>query len=150
MHVPESGGLVVGQVQDGNNNNPLTGAMVSNGSGETANAVTTADDPAVGDAFFTLFSPAATQPITATHPSYAKDVQSVNVPLFGSVEQNFSLSAGLLVANPNFLDVTLELGQSHTENIDLGNQGGAQRSSLSSNWIRAPHRWVRWKNLKTG
>jgi hypothetical protein len=118
-----SGGLVVGQVLDGQTGLPLPGAAVasSQGSGEAA----ATDDPAAGDAFFTVFAPSGAQPITGSMPLYTQQVSSVAVPAGGAVAQDFSLAAGSAAAEPQALSVTLELGQVTTAALEIQNLGGA-------------------------
>ncbi len=88
---PQAGGLVVGNVSDAMTGASLTGAVVSNDSGRVFTTTTT-PDPAVGDAFYTLFSPAGTRTLTATMSGYAPGVAGVAVAAGSTVRRDFALS----------------------------------------------------------
>ncbi|MDW8069660.1 MAG: S8 family serine peptidase, partial [Anaerolineae bacterium] len=125
---PQPGGLVVGNVYDANTGAALTGAQVTNDAGETFIAAAT-PDPAVDDAFFTLFSPAGDRVFTATMASgYAPDVRTVSVVANDTVLANFYLQAGYLSYAPPGLEVTLEMGDSATLPLTLTNSGGIPAS----------------------
>ena len=127
---PADGGLVVGNVYDAPLGGPLVGAVVSNDSGEETIAVAT-DDPAVDDAFYTLFSPAGARVFTATMAGgYADEVVDVVVVDGGTVAQDFYLAAGYLVPSPEGFEVTLESGGNAKRWLTIENQGGADASFL--------------------
>ncbi len=86
-----AGGLVVGNVFDALTTASLTGAVVSNDSGRVFTTTAT-PDPAVGDAFYTLFSPAGTRTLTATMSGYTPGVASVAVAAGSTVRRDFALS----------------------------------------------------------
>lgn len=89
---PTAGGLVVGNVYDEATSSPQVGSVVQNESGRSFQAAATPGDPAVDDAFYTLFSPAGTQVFTATGTyGYAADVESVAVVVSDTVGQDFYL-----------------------------------------------------------
>jgi uncharacterized membrane protein len=125
--VPDPGGLVVGNVYDANTGAGLTGARVANDSGYQTVALATPDDPNVGDAFYTLFSPAGSRVFTATvtRAGYQPDVKTVTVVQSDTVRQDFYLPAGFLDITPNSIAVTLTLGMSRTIPLTLTNSGGA-------------------------
>jgi uncharacterized membrane protein len=125
--VPDPGGLVVGNVYDANTGAGLTGARVANDSGYRTVALATPDDPNVGDAFYTLFSPAGSRVFTATvtRAGYQPDVKTVTVVQSDTVRQDFYLPAGFLDITPNSIAVTLTLGMSRTIPLTLTNSGGA-------------------------
>ncbi len=121
---PQSGGLVVGNVFDENTALPLNGATVAS-SQMSALSQATPVDPAVEDGFYTVFSLAGTQPVTATLATYGQDVQSPNVVTGGAVWQDFSLAAGLLAPNPGAVSITLDMGDTGSSSFNLDNQGNA-------------------------
>jgi hypothetical protein len=88
---PQAGGLVVGNVSDAMTGASLTGAAVSNDSGRVFTTTVT-PDPAVGDAFYTLFSPAGTRTLTATMSGYTPGAASVAVAAGSTVRRDFALS----------------------------------------------------------
>ena len=120
---PESGGLVVGDVFDANTLDDLTGATVENEAGYNTTAQETAD-PAVGEGFYTLFSPAGEQTFTASFTdAYSSDVEVVDVVDGSTVAQDFYLGAGWLVPDPDALSVDVELYQTDTVPLNLYNLG---------------------------
>jgi hypothetical protein len=125
--VPQAGGLVVGNVYDGNTGDPLVGAVVSNDSGEMTAALATPDDAKVDDAFFTLFSPAGSHLFTATIATdgYGADIVTASVLQSDTVRRDLALPAGRLTASPGSLAVTVTLGYSATLPLQLENDGGS-------------------------
>jgi len=119
---PTDGGLVVGNVYDANVSQPLTGAEVANDMGDTTTAAFT-PDPAVDDAFYTLFSPSGAHDFTASNDGFLDDVATVNVVDGGTVAQDFYLDAGYLVVTPDGVEVTLEAGANSKQWLSLENQG---------------------------
>jgi len=123
---PTDGGLVVGNIYDGNYPTvALNGATVVNAAGGKTTAMATPLDVAVDDAFYTLFAPSGAQVFTATLKGYHPDVATVTVLDAATVEQDFQLPAGLLVATPDGVAVTVELGFTDNATLNLGNTGGA-------------------------
>ncbi|MCP4286757.1 MAG: hypothetical protein GY792_20325, partial [Gammaproteobacteria bacterium] len=91
---PTDGGLVVGNVYDDNTLAALNGAMVDNEDGFMAETVETPLDPAVDDAFYTLFSPSGSKVHTATLAApYGPDIIGVTVVQSDTVGQDFYLGA---------------------------------------------------------
>ena len=125
---PRPGGLVVGNVYDGNLGEPLVAATISNDDGETVISSSTADDPAVDDGFYALFSAAGRHTITATMGSYGGKVAMVDVLPDDTVEQDFYLAAGRLSAAPEALEVSLSMGGVVSSSISLINDGGLAAS----------------------
>ena len=123
--LPKPGGLVVGNVYDNNTGDLLTGAQVQNVGGEMATAVNT-PDPAVEDAFYTIFAPAGSTTLTATFGSQY-DAAVANLAIVDGTTQlyDFDLSAGWLAADPDSLTVSVELGGTGSATFDLDNLGNA-------------------------
>jgi subtilisin family serine protease len=121
---PQAGGLVVGNVYDGNTAASLVGATIENESGGFTTAAATPLDPNVEDGFFTLFSPTGAQLHSAAMPGgYGLDEKTVNVINGGVVNQDFYLPAGWMAANPESVEVTLPVGGSFTRPLTLANDG---------------------------
>jgi subtilisin family serine protease len=119
----QPGGLVVGNVYDGNTLSPLAGATVSNDSGHLTTTQIT-PDPAVDDGFYLLFSPPGDHPFTASmEGGYGSEVIAVTVVQSDTVPQDFTLGAGLLDADPDALAATLGMGVSTTLQLTLENLG---------------------------
>ncbi|MCK4832718.1 MAG: DUF4394 domain-containing protein, partial [Anaerolineales bacterium] len=125
---PRPGGLVVGNVYDGNLGEALVGATIRNDDGETVISSSTADDPAVDDGFYTLFSAAGRHTLTATMASYGGKVAIVDVLQDGTVGQDFYLAAGRLTAAPEALEVSLRMGGVISSSVSLINGGGLAAS----------------------
>lgn len=124
---PSPGGLVVGNVYGGHTGEPLIGATVANDSGDSATAAVTAD-PAVDDGFYTLFSPAGTHAVTATHYHYGPGVASPTVVQSDTIRQDLELPAGRLSYSPAGLAITLTWGASLTLPLTLTNVGDVAAS----------------------
>jgi uncharacterized repeat protein (TIGR01451 family) len=121
---PDAGGLVVGNVYDGNTMDALVGAEVTNEDLLLFVTEATPDDPAVDDGFYTLFG-STSQYFTATITGgYGPDTEMVTVVDFDTVDQDFYLPAAWLDADPSPLHVTLDWGTGITETLDLSNNGG--------------------------
>jgi hypothetical protein len=131
---PQAGGLVVGNVYDENTSDTLSGAQVENDGGYMATAVDTPNDPAVDDAFYTIFAPEGSNVLTATIAGgYGADVAMLNVNDGETVGQDFFLPAGWLTVDPAAMNVTVELGSMATYPLTLTNNGGlAADFTLSS------------------
>ncbi len=119
---PQEGGLVVGNVYDANLGTPLAGAQVTNDVGMSTLTAPT-DDPAVGDAFYTLFSPAGLHELTASYPDYAPVTDTVDIQADGTVLYDFFLPAGLLMADPGSLQTDMLLGDVQEGPLELNNNG---------------------------
>ncbi|MBN2002565.1 MAG: S8 family serine peptidase [Anaerolineae bacterium] len=122
---PAPGGLLVGNVYDGNYPAvSLTGAKVTNATGDRVVATETPEDSAVGDAFYTLFALAGTQTFTATMKGgYGPGVTTLTMSNGATVAHDFSLHAGLLSTAPDGIAATLELGYTRTTTLNLANAG---------------------------
>ncbi len=123
---PTDGGLVVGNVRDGYTSDPLTRANIVNDAGYAAVADVTLD-PAVDDAFFTIFSPFGTHTFTATQYHYGPAVLSVTIPSgsgsLPTVYQDFDLPSGRLSYTPAALTVTIPWEGYATRPLTLTNNG---------------------------
>jgi hypothetical protein len=121
---PTEGGLVVGNVYDLNTSAPVNGAWVTNETGSLGYAVETPDDPAVDDAFYTVYSLSGSQVHTATFDLYGEDVQTVGVVDFDTVGQDFYLPSGFIITDPTAYNVSLELGTNTTLPLTITDIGG--------------------------
>jgi PKD repeat protein len=122
---PTNGGLVVGNVYDGNIGVPLAGAAIENEDGYATTSAATPDDPAVDEGFYTLFSPAGSKTFTATLTDYGAAVDLVAVALNDAVLHDFNLSAGWLDATPDGLHATVNMGAADSLTLTLDNLGGS-------------------------
>ncbi|MGH3509944.1 MAG: carboxypeptidase regulatory-like domain-containing protein [Nocardioidaceae bacterium] len=120
------GGLVAGNVRDGNNNQPINGAKVASDTHADEFGVTapTPDDTAVPDGFYWLFSSdTGRTPFTATDGRYTPAHARVNVPADYVVHKNWKLAAGHLTVTPGAVSVTEQLGVSKSRSVTFGNDG---------------------------
>ena len=121
--LPQPGGLIVGSTNDLNTGQLLAQANLANDAGYTAQSQ--AVDGGLAS-FYTLFSPAGSHTLTATHPGgYAPAAANVNVLAGAAVQQDLALPAGRLESTPAALAVTIELGQALTTTAWLSNTGSA-------------------------
>jgi len=123
--VPQPGGLVVGNVFDGNTGDGIDDVVVDNEAGYTTMSRGTAADEAVSEGFYTLFSPSGSQTFTATLPDsgYGADVDSVTVVQSDTVRWDFDLPAGRLTIGPESFSTVLEMGDSTSLDVTLDNDG---------------------------
>ena len=122
------GGLVVGNVSDGNTGDFVNGATVASDDAPADRATTAATpaDPNVDDGFYVLFSSlTGSHPLTASAKNYNPDTQTTNVVLGGTVRQDFSLAAGRLTATPPTIEVTVPMGGTGDSTLTVGNDGTA-------------------------
>lgn len=122
------GGLILGNVYDGNTNAGLNGAKVSsnNAPSEKTTTFSTPIDTNVDEGFFILFSSlTGSNPFTASKNSYGSDTEAVNVASNLIVQQNFHLAAGKIEPDPLLLEDTVDLGTSDVAPLTLNNTGGA-------------------------
>ena len=125
---PQDGGLVVGNVYDANTTLPLVGADVVSDEGASFATIATPADPILDDGFYYLFAATGTHEITATLGVYQPDVETVPVPHYDAIRQDFDLTAGWLSYVPDSFDVTLQMGFTATQQLTLTNAGGATAS----------------------
>jgi len=123
---PSGGGLLVGNVYDGNYPAlALTGATVTHASGAAALAAATPDDAAVDDGFYTLFAPAGAQSFSATRAvsHYGTIAAQLTIADGAVTLHDFSLPAGALRATAAGIAVALPLGQTGMSQLWIGNDG---------------------------
>jgi subtilisin family serine protease len=121
---PTPGSIVVGQVYDANTMAELPGALVSNQDGFTATSAAT-EDPAVGDAFFVVFSPNGEKEFSATKARYGTAVETLTIPVYQTLEYDFYVPAGQVVVDPEEINVSVELGSSLPGTLSISNAGGS-------------------------
>ncbi len=134
--LPRPGGLVVGNVYDGNTGAPLSGALVTGDGGYTAAAAVT-EDPAVPDSFYTLFSPAGSHVFTATMTGYGAAVTMTNVVQSSTVRLDFYLTAPRLAYAPAAMSAVLTRGLTTTLPLTLSNTGGLTLTCELEEWSGA-------------
>ncbi|MGC8763797.1 MAG: carboxypeptidase regulatory-like domain-containing protein, partial [Acidobacteriota bacterium] len=122
---PASGGLIVGNVYDGNTGLPLNGATVANTTTGGAAVTAGTPDPAVDEGFYCLYGDEPSSNLTATKTGYGPDGATVAVPHFGAVKQDFHLPTAHLAANPTSLEATLAPNATTTLTLTLTENGGA-------------------------
>ena len=126
----EEGGLVAGFVSDGNTNLALNGAAVKNDANPAVKATTfaTPADPSVGDGLYFIFQATAGNPeshtFTASGPSgYAANDRAAQVSQNAVARQDFVLAAGRMSVAPPALEATVNVGESTTQTLVLGDSG---------------------------
>jgi len=122
---PVAGGLAIGQVTDANTGAPLTGAVVTTSAGSASGASAAVADPALGGAFYWLFTAAGAQTLTAAKTHYTSATAAVTVPADGVAETDFSLKAGRLTVTPGSISKSLAWGASGTATVTVKNTGTA-------------------------
>jgi subtilisin family serine protease len=125
---PSEGSLLIGNVYDDNNGVGLNEATVVVDGGDSVPTYPTPEDPALEDGFYTVFAPSGMQTITASQSGYGDESAYLNIPAYQTLQQDFYLEAGRLVADPDSLEATLELGNTTTTTLNLTNEGSADVS----------------------
>jgi hypothetical protein len=116
--VPVAGGLVAGQIKDGNTGRAITSATVTDRA-----------DPAIaggtdGTGFYWFFSrPAGRHGYTVSAPRYADAVSTARTVADAVVRQDVSLKAGQLVVSPGALRATGTVDGSVSRRLTLTNTG---------------------------
>jgi hypothetical protein len=124
--VAQSGGLVVGNVRDANNNAGINGATVANlGTGDSTKTVATPNDPNNDDGFYVLFSPSGSQNFEASLTNYASDSRSKVVVPNASQRLDFVLQSGHVTAAPTPWSARVDPNGTDDKTITLTNTGGA-------------------------
>jgi subtilisin family serine protease len=120
---PQPGGLIVGNVYDGNTGDGLVNASISSDMGFDTTSQATPLDPNIDDGFYTLFGPQGTNELTASKSGYGLDNAVVMAIDGETIRQDFNLTAGFLQADPENLLFDVPMGSSMTVPFDLQNQG---------------------------
>jgi hypothetical protein len=123
---PIDGGLVVGNVYDGNTGSGINGATVTSEDepADKGTTVATPDDEGLDDGFYMLFSSlTGTHDFTAHKNQYSDSTESVNVAADDATRQDFTLGAGHLVINPTSITKTQLLGSTTTQVVTFQNTG---------------------------
>ncbi len=126
--VPTTGGLVEGNVTDGNTGGGVNGGTVTSVSNPSQTGVTspTPADPNLGDGFYYLFSPATgSQQFTAAAANYVTASASVDVTSASTSTANFTLQAGQLSVTPGSLSTTERMGQTNSQPLKFSDTGKA-------------------------
>jgi len=123
--IAQSGGLLVGNVRDGNNGAGLNGATVKNlGSGGETKTFATPGDDAQDDGLFVLFSPSGSQNFEASQTNYTSDQHTKVVVPNSAQRQDFVLQSGHLAVAPAALNARVNPGGTDDQTLTLTNSGG--------------------------
>ncbi|WP_241825321.1 S8 family serine peptidase [Micromonospora sp. CB01531] len=109
---PIDGGLVLGHVQDKNDDSYLNGATVTSDdrTAEKATTAATPDDTDLPDGFFWMFSSlTGSHKFTAKAGSYVSQSKDVNVQKSGATAATFQLGAGRLSIQPSDVSGTVQM-----------------------------------------
>jgi S-layer homology domain len=113
---PVAGGLVVGNVTDGNENAGVGGATVANLT--DASSTTTS-----GDGFYVLFSAAGPQSLLASKAGYESDGHNVTVFNNAAVRRDFVLQAAHLDASPRPVAAVINPDSTTNKTMTVSNSG---------------------------
>jgi N-acetylneuraminic acid mutarotase len=121
------GGLVVGNVTDGNNGNYLNGAVITSADNPGTHVTTVAtSDPANPGGYYQFFYPlTGSHPFTATDAPYTAATKTANVAADSATSLSFSLAAARLTITPSSVTPTQLLGNTATSNLTIANTGNA-------------------------
>lgn len=122
-----TGGLVYGQVTDGNTGTGLVGATVSvAGTSASGVSAATPDDPNLDDGFYWLFSPVTgTHEVDATKTGYTTVKKNVKIVADDATSADFTLGAGQLTVTPASIAKTVAWQGTATATVTVKNTGTA-------------------------
>lgn len=122
----KDGGVVAGYVRDGNTGQGLIGATVRSTHVNTK-SISVPDDPAHKGLYW-LFEPqtaSQAHTFTASMERFGDSVQSVLLQEHTLIQQDFTLTAGMLSIAPHTLAVTMRVGAAaRSETLTVSNIGG--------------------------
>jgi hypothetical protein len=122
------GGLLYGQIADGNTGGGVVGAAVSIPDAPTATAVSAAtpDDPNLDDGFYWLFSPVTgSHRVNAAKTGYTGAGKTVKIAADYATAGDFTLSAGRVTVTPASVAKTVAWQGTATATLTVKNTGGA-------------------------
>jgi len=123
---PVSGGLVMGQVTDANNDNPILDAQISDGNGTDVNTIENYSDPNLPIGFFEFFDASGPLTLSASAPSnYSSDTTGITLSNNSVIVQNFALKAAKVAVAPKQVTLNVPVNSSVTASLSLDNTGGA-------------------------
>lgn len=133
---PIPGGMVVGNVHDLNDGEPLDGATVvsDDAPDDTATTGPTPEDPGLDDGFYSMFSTVTGEhPFTASFPQYSDATVVADVAADSTTRIDFELGSGQLTVEPTSLEATIAMGGTATRTFTVSNEGtGSADVSLSA------------------
>jgi N-acetylneuraminic acid mutarotase len=123
---PVPGGLLYGQVTDGNTGAGLVGAKVTVPDAPTATAVSAAtpDDPNLDDGFYWLFSPVTgSHQVGVSKTGYTSAAKAVKIAADYATAADFALAAGQVTVTPAAITKTVAWQGTTTATLTLKNTG---------------------------
>lgn len=121
------GGLVFGQVVDGNTGDGVVGATVSTGTEADVRTFATPQDPALGDGIYVTFLPRP-QAVTASARNYVGVSSTVVPQVNGVVRTDLELAAGRIRIDPASIALRVPFGGQASATMTVYNDGGAPAS----------------------
>ena len=125
---PVPGGLIVGNVTDGNTKAGVNGATVTSTDAPDDHTTTTAtpDDPNLGDGFYWTFSHlTGSHPVKAEAAHYSAGTGTADIAGDGTVKRDLTLAAGQLKVTPASIAKTVAWGKSASQTVTVTNTGTA-------------------------
>jgi N-acetylneuraminic acid mutarotase len=125
---PVHGGLVLGQTNDANTQQPMSGVTVKSDEsrGDSAVSAATPDDPVLGDGFYWMFSSlTGSHSFTASKGGFLSTTKNVTVATDWVTTANFNLGAGKIVVTPPSIAKTVKMDATATATITVKNTGAA-------------------------
>jgi len=120
---PSAGGLIIGNVVDGNTGDSLVGATVSNLTQATSTSTVDPGDPDRPSGFYSMFSPAGPQSLEASKLAYASDGHPATVFTNDVVRRDFTLQAGETSASPTALSAVIPPNGMSVQTLTMSNSG---------------------------
>ncbi|MGH8160646.1 MAG: carboxypeptidase regulatory-like domain-containing protein, partial [Gammaproteobacteria bacterium] len=118
-----NGGLVFGQITDGNTGNGVVGAAVSDDQGDRVATLANPADPNFPLGGYLVFAPAGNRTLTVSDYNYADANANFDLNPNTVTTQNLSLKAGQLAPKPEALDVEASVDGTTEEALTIANTG---------------------------
>lgn len=130
---PQAGGLVFGQVTDGNTGKGIDWATVSDDQGDKVDTWTNASDPNFPVGGYLFFVPAGQRTLTASDHRYSNASAQLSLANNEVKTQNFVLNAGQLAVNPGQYTLNVMVNDQKSVPFAITNSGtaGAHFSMVS-------------------
>lgn len=123
---PVAGGLVYGQVKDGNTGDGVVGAAVTDDQNDSVQTISNPDDPNLPQGSYLLFTPSGARTLTATGKNYTSATAQLSMSHNAVMTQDFVLQAGRIVTNPGTISLHVVVNSQKQMQLAVDNAGQAQ------------------------
>jgi len=123
---PVVGGLVYGQVKDGNTGDGVVGATISDDQSDSIKTISNPDDPNLPSGSYLLFTPSGSRTLTATGKNYTSATAQLSMSSNAVLTQDFVLQAGRIETDPGEISLHVMVNSQKQMQLAVNNIGQAQ------------------------